>query len=76
MPSGARRDDHFQSQRLAGFDGGHAHIRKVSVAWDLGTQVEVRDGVKEGDMVVLNPQVDLVEGGKVQAQPQTAQASK
>jgi hypothetical protein len=38
--------------------------------------VEVRDGVKEGDMVVLNPQVDLVEGGKVQAQPQTAQASK
>ena len=56
--------------------GGDAHIRKVSVARDLGTQVEVRDGVKEGDMVVLNPQVDLVEGGKVQAQPQTAQASK
>ena len=62
--------------QVAVIDGGHAHIRKVSVAQDLGTQVEVRDGVKEGDMVVLNPQVDLVEGGKVQAQPQTAQASK
>jgi RND family efflux transporter MFP subunit len=62
--------------QVAVIKGGDAHIRKVSVARDLGTQVEVRDGVKEGDMVVLNPQVDLVEGGKVQAQPQTAQASK
>jgi hypothetical protein len=42
----------------------------------LGTQVEVRDGVKEGDMVVLNPPVDLVEGSKVKAQPVTAEASR
>jgi hypothetical protein len=38
--------------------------------------VEVRDGIKEGDVVVLNPQVDLVEGSKVKAQPETAEASK
>ena len=78
MPSGAAETIIFNRNGLqvAVIDGGHAHIRKVSVARDLGTQVEVRDGVKEGDMVVLNPQVDLVEGGKVQAQPQTAQASK
>jgi hypothetical protein len=62
--------------QVAVIEGGEAHIRKVSVARDLGTQVEVRDGVKEGDVVVLNPQVDLVEGSKVKAQPQTAKASK
>jgi RND family efflux transporter MFP subunit len=62
--------------QVAVVEGGDAHIRKVSVARDLGTQVEVRDGVKEGDVVVLNPQVDLVEGSKVKAQPQTAEASK
>jgi hypothetical protein len=49
---------------------------KVSVARDSGTQVEVRDGVKEGDIVILNPQVDLVEGSRVQAQPQTAEAGR
>jgi RND family efflux transporter MFP subunit len=62
--------------QVAVIEGGDAHIRKVSVVRDLGTQVEVRDGVKEGDKVVLNPQVDLVEGSKVQAQPQTAEASR
>ena len=62
--------------QVAVVEGGDAHIRKVSVARDLGTQVEVRDGVKEGDVVVLNPQVDLVEGSKVKAQPETAEASK
>ncbi len=44
------------------------HIRKISVARDLGTQVEVRDGVKSGDQVVLNPTVDLTDGGRVQPQ--------
>jgi RND family efflux transporter MFP subunit len=62
--------------QVAVVEGGEAHIRKVSVARDLGTQVEVRDGVKEGDVVVLNPQVDLVEGSKVKAQPQAAEAMR
>jgi hypothetical protein len=31
----------------------------------LGNEVEVHDGVKEGDQVILNPPVDLVEGKKV-----------
>jgi RND family efflux transporter MFP subunit len=42
-----------------------AHIRKISVARDLGTQVEVRDGVKAGDQVILNPTVDLTDGSRV-----------
>jgi RND family efflux transporter MFP subunit len=55
---------------------GAAHIQKISVARDLGRQVEVNDGVKEGDTVILNPQVDLVNGSKVQARPQTVEASR
>jgi RND family efflux transporter MFP subunit len=62
--------------QVAVVEGGSAHIRKVSVARDLGTQVEVRDGIKEGDVVVLYPQVDLVEGSKVHVQPQTAEARR
>jgi hypothetical protein len=31
----------------------------------LGTEIEVRDGVKPGDQVILNPPVDLVEGGNL-----------
>jgi RND family efflux transporter MFP subunit len=53
--------------QVAVVEGGVAHIRKLSVARDLGTEVEVRDGVKPGDEVVLNPPVDLVDGGRVTA---------
>ena len=35
------------------------------MARDFGTEVEVSDGVKPGDQVILNPPVDLVEGSKV-----------
>jgi RND family efflux transporter MFP subunit len=47
-----------------------AHIRKVAVARDLGTTVEVRDGVKAGDQVILNPAVNLVEGSRVRISAQ------
>jgi hypothetical protein len=53
-------------------ENGFAHIRKISVARDLGTEVEARDGVKPGEQVILNPSVDLVEGSKVQVRSQTA----
>jgi RND family efflux transporter MFP subunit len=62
--------------QVAVVEDGSAHIRKVSVARDLGTQVEVSDGVKQGDVVILNPQVDLLDGSKVQVRPQTAEAGK
>ncbi len=39
---------------------------------DFGQEVEARDGVKEGDQVILNPAVDLVDGAKVQARPEAA----
>lgn len=53
--------------QVAVVEDGVAHIRKISVARDLGTEIEVRDGVKPGDQVVLNPPVNLVDGGRVQA---------
>jgi RND family efflux transporter MFP subunit len=60
---------------VAGADGLHVavvtndtvHMRKVTVARDLGTAVEVRDGVAAGDTVILNPMVNLAEGARVQA---------
>jgi RND family efflux transporter MFP subunit len=61
--------------QVAVVENGIAHIRKVDLARDLGTTVEVRDGVKDGDQVVLNPPVDLVDGGRVDRQTASDAAS-
>ena len=58
--------------QVAVIEDGVARIRKISVARDFGKEVEVRDGVKPGDQVILNPPVDLAEGSRVQARPQAA----
>jgi RND family efflux transporter MFP subunit len=60
---------------VAGANGLHVavvkndtvRLQKVTVARDMGTTVEVRDGVAAGDTVVLNPMVDLADGSRVQA---------
>jgi RND family efflux transporter MFP subunit len=51
--------------QVAIVENGVAHIRKISIVRDIGTQVEVRDGVKAGDQVILNPTVDLTDGSRV-----------
>jgi hypothetical protein len=53
--------------QVAMVDGGIVHIRNVSMARDLGTSLELSDGVKAGDQMILNPGVDLVDGSKVRA---------
>jgi RND family efflux transporter MFP subunit len=58
--------------QVAVAEGGVARLRKITVARDLGTQVEVRDGVKAGDKVILNPAVDLRDGESVNVSPATA----
>ena len=60
--------------QVAVIEDGTAHIRKVSVTRDLGTQVEVGDGVKKGDQVIVNPPVSLIEGSKVRARAEPAAA--
>jgi RND family efflux transporter MFP subunit len=47
-------------------ENGVVHSRKITEIRDLGTEVEVSEGVKEGDQVVLSPPVDLEDGNKVQ----------
>jgi RND family efflux transporter MFP subunit len=44
---------------------GIAHLQKITIARDFGTEVDVHDGVKPGDEVILNPTVNLAEGSKV-----------
>jgi len=55
--------------QVAVVENGVARLRKITVARDLGTEVEALDGVKSGDQVILNPSVDLVDGAKVQVRP-------
>jgi RND family efflux transporter MFP subunit len=59
---------------VAVIENGSAHLRKISVTRDLGTQVEVQAGVKPGDQVILNPPVDLADGSKVQGRGTTEAA--
>ena len=51
--------------QVAVVDNGVVHLRKVSVARDRGTEVELRDGVKPNEQVILNPSVNIVDGAKV-----------
>src|SRR5262249_47973630 len=56
--------------QVAVIENGVAHMRKISVARDLGTQVEVRAGVRRGDQVILNPPVELADGARIDARTQ------
>jgi RND family efflux transporter MFP subunit len=57
---------------VAVVEDGVVHLRKITVARDFGTQVEVRDGVQAGDRVVLNPTVDLTDGRHVETRTPTS----
>src|SRR5262249_11661196 len=57
--------------QVAVIENGTAHIRKVSVTRDLGTQVEGGGGHKHGKQVIVTPPVSLIEGsrGRARAEP-------
>jgi RND family efflux transporter MFP subunit len=60
---------------VAVVENGTVHLQKIAIARDFGTEVEVHDGVKPGDQVILNPMVNLAEGDKVKVRagkPQTS----
>ena len=65
MPAGAIVFDRDGLHVLV-VENGVVNSRKITEIRDLGTEVEVSEGVKQGDQVVLSPPVDLEEGGKVQ----------
>lgn len=54
--------------RVLVVENGVAHMRKVTIARDFGTSVEVSNGIKAGDQVVLNPAVNLADGEQVKPQ--------
>ena len=54
---------------VAVVENGTARLQKITIARDFGKEVEVHDGVKPGDQVILNPMVDLVDGSKVAVRP-------
>ena len=65
MPAGAIVFDRDGLHVLV-VENGVVRSRKITEIRDLGTEVEVSQGVKQGDQVVLTPPVDLEDGGKVQ----------
>ncbi len=52
--------------QVAVVNDGKVEIRKLGVIRDFGTWVEADDGVSSGEDVILNPPVNLTNGGKVQ----------
>ncbi|UTV53609.1 efflux RND transporter periplasmic adaptor subunit [Burkholderia arboris] len=46
---------------------GHARLRNVSIATDLGTRVEIASGLAAGDRVIDNPPDSLADGDPVRA---------
>jgi RND family efflux transporter MFP subunit len=61
--------------QVAVVENGIAHLRKISITTDYGTEVEVNAGVKDGDNVVLQPPVNLAEGDNVKIIPDPPQAT-
>jgi RND family efflux transporter MFP subunit len=50
---------------VAVVEHNRVHLRKVTMVRDMGTTVEVSEGVKDGDQVVMNPPVNITEGQTV-----------
>jgi RND family efflux transporter MFP subunit len=64
IPADAVVFDH-NGLHVAVVENGIARLQKITIARDFGTEVEVHDGVKAGDQVILNPMIDLADGSKV-----------
>jgi hypothetical protein len=60
---------------VAVVENGTVHLQKITVARDFGTEVEVHDGVKPSDQVILNPMLGLANGSKVTVRTDKPQTS-
>jgi RND family efflux transporter MFP subunit len=61
--------------QVAVVENGIAHLHKIAITTDYGTEVEVSEGVKDGDNVILQPPVNLADGDKVQIIPEPPSAN-
>ena len=62
--------------QVAVVENGVAHLHKIAITTDYGTEVEVNAGVRDGDRVVLQPPVNLADGDKVQIMPEARAAKR
>jgi RND family efflux transporter MFP subunit len=60
---------------VAVVQNGTVHMQGITIARDLGREVEVLTGVENGEQVILNPRADLEEGNKVQIRAAPAAAT-
>ena len=58
--------------QVAVVENGIAHLHKIAITTDYGTEVQVSEGVKDGDQVILQPPVNLADGAKVADYPGAA----
>lgn len=61
--------------QVAVVDNGVVQLHKIAIATDFGTEVQVSEGVKDGDKVILQPPVNIADGEKVQAIPEPPSAT-
>jgi hypothetical protein len=55
------------SLSVAVVDNNVVHIRKFTVAPDRGTSIDVSDGVKSGNRIMLYPPADIRDGQLIRA---------
>jgi multidrug efflux pump subunit AcrA (membrane-fusion protein) len=46
-------------------DSGAVHLQNIKIGRDMGTKLEIVDGLKEDDQVIVNPSDSLADGQKV-----------
>jgi RND family efflux transporter MFP subunit len=51
--------------QVAVVENGIVHLHKITITTDYGTEVEVNEGIRAGDQVILQPPVNLADGDKV-----------
>jgi hypothetical protein len=54
-----------EGMQVAVVENGVVHLHKITITTDYGTEVEVTEGVKEGEQVILQPPVNVADGDKV-----------
>ena len=62
-------------KQVAVVESGIAHLHKITITTDYGAEVQVSEGVKDGDQVVLQPPVNLADGDKVRISSEPPDAS-
>ena len=55
---------------IVDLDTNTVHLQDIKIGRDFGTKLEVVDGLKETDSVILNPSDSLADGAKVQVNDQ------